>query len=240
MPTFGADPDAPDKGWEEGKAPARRASNKVYELVKYFGYHRSMRMSQRFDHEDKAILSRHFSRRLSNGYSTEALKSMVDRFYQSPYASSEYPALMFCKTEVQEDLASESSLSVTDDVMQWLVDGMPNDTDLFDSPSQVRKYILLYCDESVLRYPELVAEIIRNDYEGPTVTAMLSALEDLILWNLEQNDDDAAQLRNELSTIPLPTELASKVRSPKSVRRRCETVREAVTSVPVVGNKEKW
>lgn len=240
MPTFGADPDAPDKGWEEGKAPARRASNKVYELVKYFGYHSSMRMSQRFDHEDKAILSRHFSRRLSNGYSAEALKSMVDKFYQSSYSSSEYPALMFCKTEVQEDLASESSLSVTDDVMQWLVDGMPNDTDLFDSPSQVRKYILLYCDESVLRYPELVSAIIRNDYEGATVTAMLSALEDLILWNLEQNDEDAGQLRHELSTIPLPPELASKVRSPKSVRRRCETVREAVTSVPVVGNKEKW
>lgn len=240
MPTFGADPDAPDKGWEERSPRPKRASNKVYELVKYFGYHRGMRMSQRFDHEDKAILSSHFSRRLSNGYSPDALKSIVDRFYSSPYAASEYPALMFCKTEVQEELASETTIEVVDPVTQWLVDGMPNDTSLFESASSVRKCVLLYCDESVLRYPEIVADIIREDYDTDVVSSMLSALESLIAWNLEQNDEDSGHLRGELSSISLPTELASKVRSPKTLRRRCDTVREAVANVPAVGKKETW
>ncbi|NDB66116.1 MAG: hypothetical protein EB168_10715 [Euryarchaeota archaeon] len=240
MPTFGADPDAPDKGWEERTPRTKRASNKVYELVKYFGYHRGMRMSQRFDHEDKSILSRHFSRRLSNGYSPEDLRSMVDRFYSSHYAASDYPALMFCKTEVQEELASEATIAVTDPVTQWLADGMPNDDSLFDSVSDVRKCVLLNCDDSVLRYPEVVADILREDYEPHVVTSMLTALESLIAWNLEQNDEDSGRLRDELGSISLPKELSSKVRSPKTLRRRCDTVREAVANVPSGKQKETW
>lgn len=241
MPTFGADPDAPDKGWEERKGPTtKRASNKVFELVKYFGYHRGMRMSQRFCHEDKEILARHFSRRLASGYSPEDLRNMVDKFYSSSYASSEYPALMFCKTDVQEDLSSDSTLLVSDPVIQWLVDGMPSDGPFTDA-REVRKAVLLNCDESLLRYPDLVADIIRMDDPEPHLSDRLAALENLLSWNLDGfSVGGAGHLHDSLASIALPKELASKMRSPKMLRRKCDTVREAVASLPVSGSKENW
>jgi hypothetical protein len=239
MPTFGADPDAPDNGWEERTGTKKRASNKVYELVKYFGYHRSMRMSQRFGQEDKAILSSNFSRLLSKGFTTDEIKSLVDRFYSSPYSSSEYPALMFCKKEVQEELSAESSVLLADVVAQWLLDGMPNNGPFMDT-REVRRAVLLVCDESVLRYPELVVDIIRIDDPEPYLSERLSALEDLISWNLGDNESGSGQLRDTLSMITLPQELASPVKSPKSMKKKHSTVKQAVLSIKSVTNKERW
>jgi hypothetical protein len=238
MPTFGADPDAEDMGWTE--APTRNhhyVSRPVRELTNYFAYHRHMSMSQKCDEDDKSMLNMFFSRELKRGHSAPNLKIIIDRFFQHPASQTQFPAFMFCKNDVQAELSDDIKREYSDPVLQWLVDGMPNTAEQIADPPKARKAILLYCDESLYRYPDLVATIVRYA-EDPS--EMLNALELLIQWNIGDNDEDAGHLRSVLSKITLPKELASVGRSPKSMRRKRDDVEQAVASIPVRRNKEKW
>lgn len=238
MPNFGADPDAPHTEWETPKS--RYVSKPVSELTRYFTYHRHMKMSQRCNEEDKTILNVFFSRRLKQGVPSDNLKQLVDRFFQHPAGEHEFPARMFCKTEVQQDLADDILVRSRDPIIQWLVEGMPTDDFIFDQPRDTRKSVLLNCDESIMRYPEVVAEILRRDYREPWNTDLLVALETLVCWNLGKLDADPRQALEALCKISLPRELGTERPSPSAVRPRQNTVLEAVLAIPVAKKKEDW
>jgi hypothetical protein len=187
-------------------------------------------MSQKCDDADKAMLNMFFSRELKRGHSSSNLRTIIDRFFQHPAGQSDFPAPLFCKNDIQTELSEDINREHSDPVLQWLVDGMPDGVDEVADVRAARKSILLYCDEALLRYPDLVAAIVRyTDHPAE----MMEALESLVMWNLGENDEDAGQLRDVLSKIPLPKELASTGRSPKSVRRKRDSVAQAVVSIPV-------
>lgn len=232
---LGADPDKQHDEWDEPVAkPIMRRG--LLELVNYFGYHRHLRMSQRFNEKDRAILARYCKGKLAKGMSPDALKSLFDKFYMSPYNSSDFPVLMFCKREVQDALLQDVETTSDDPVMEWLLDGMPNECSSLTDPREARRAVILNCEESLMRYPDVVADILRKDDPEPHLSDMLSALDSLIAWNLEESDADSGQYLSALASISLPRELATSVRSPKSIREKRDTVKQAVSAVP--RNKE--
>lgn len=241
MPVFGSDPDAPVKEWEENPQPVIRPGKNVFVLVNYFGYHPKMRMSQRFNDQDRSIVASYFSRKIKAGLSADELRSLVDKFYSSPHSHSDYPAMSFVKNEVQEELVqNDVDVVLSDPVLQWLADGMPNNCEHLSDPRATRRLVLLYSDESIMRYPEVVASILGlDDTDEPTIE-MLSALERIIMWNLEEFEDDTRQLQASLARVSLPHELATSMRSPTRIRAKQSTMKQAVLSIPVKSKKETW
>ena len=237
MPTFGADPDLPEKDWEMSVSTPRYVSRPVRELTNYFAYHKNMRMSQRCDEDDKVRLNVLFSRRLKQGFSAESIKAIIDKFFQTPEGQTAYPAPLFCTNDVQATLVEGVEMRANDSVLQWLVDGMPNNDDLFDDSREVRKAVLLTCDEALFRYPTVVAEILRGD--SREFHSRLTALEGLIKWNLgEENDVDS--LHESLGPVMLPKVLTTRKRSPKMLASRKPTVQLAVASETVKKRQEDW
>ena len=213
------------------------ASKPVRDLTNYFAYHRNMRMSQRCNDEDKVKLNVLFSRRLKQGFSSESIKEIIDRFYQTPEGQVDFPAALFCTNKVQAALVEGVEMRTDNAVLQWLIDGMPNDDELFDDSREVRKIVLLTCDESLFRYPTVVAEILRGD--AREFSARLSALEGLILWNLGE-DKDIDALHEALDKVPLPKVLTTRKRAPKMLAERKPTVQLAVASETVKRKREDW
>jgi len=211
-------------------------SKPVRDLTNYFAYHRHMRMSQRCNEEDKVKLNVLFSRRLKQGFSSESIREIVDRFYQSPEAQVDFPAALFCTNKMQASLIEGVEMRTDNAVLQWLIDGMPNDDGLFDDSREMRKIVLLSCDESLFRYPTIVAEILRGDTRE--CQDKLTALESLLLWNLGEDHDVDALLAT-LERVPLPKVLTTKKRSPKMIAERKPTVQMAVASESVK-KKENW
>ncbi len=229
MPVFGADPDAPVKEWEEPVRPMAVAPGKsVHGLATYFGYHPQMKMSMRFDNEDRLVLYRYFSRMLKKGYKETDLRSMIDRFYQSWAADSATPAYTFVSNRVQEQLQDGVAVVKDDPVLMWLLDGMPDDGPFEDS-REYRKALVVSYDEALHRYPEVVADILRKDYSPQYVSTCVQALNDLI-WYHESGEErpDMALF----SGIPLPEELVSIRR--RKLRPRQPSVAKAIAALPLV------
>jgi len=238
MPVFGADPEAEDRGWEDVRtSQGVFVSRPVRELTNYFAYHRNTRMSQRCNEEDKSRLNIFFSRKLKQGFDSASIKEIIDRFYQSPAGQHEFASALFCKDDVQKELMEDIDITNNDPVLQWLLDGMPN-SGPFTDPREVRKAIMQECVESLLRYPEVVADIIRIDDPEPHLSHRLASLESLILWNLTDDSGNAGQWQDVLCIITLPKELASRGRSPKSVRLKHGSVKDAVMRIPMRRSKE--
>lgn len=226
-------------GWTDTAPRNRYVSRPVRDLTNYFAYHRHMSMSQRCDEDDKSMLNIFFSRRLKQGFSADILKDVIDRFYQSSAGQTAMPAPLFCTNDVQNELMFDADVTKDDEVLQWLLDGMPSDGPLSDT-RETRKAVLLNCDDSLLRYPEVVADILRMDDPEPYLSDRLSALESLIFWNLENGAEGTGHLHDALANINLPKELASSGRSPKSIRKKHETVKQAIIAIPIRRNKENW
>jgi hypothetical protein len=238
MPVFGADPEAEDKGWEDVRtSQGVFVSKPVRELTNYFAYHRNTRMSQRCNDEDKSRLNIFFSRKLKQGFDSASIKEIIDRFYQSPAGQHPFASALFCKDEVQRELMEDIDISNNDPVLQWLLDGMPN-TGPFSQPREVRSALIKECDDSLLRYPEVVADIIRIDDPEPHLSERLSSLERLIAWNLTEDEDGAGQWLDVLAIVTLPKELASRSRSPKSIRSKQDSVKDAIMRIPMRRSKE--
>jgi len=226
-------------GWTDTAPANRYVSKPVRELTNYFAYHKDMSMSQRCSDDDKSMLNMFFSRKLKQGFTADILKNTIDRFYQSSAGQTGVPAPLFCTNDVQNDLLADADVVKDDEVLQWLLDGMPSDGPLTDS-RETRKAVLLNCDEALLRYPEVVADIVRMDDPEPYLSDRLSSLENLIFWNLENSEEDAGHLHEALTSIELPKELSSPGRSPKSIRKKHETVKQAIVAIPIRRNKENW
>lgn len=226
-------------GWTDTAPRNVYVSRPVRELTNYFVYHRNRKLSQRCDDSDKSMLNIFFSRRLKQGFPADTIKDVIDRFYQSPAGQADIPAPLFCKNEVQNELMDDANIVKDDEVLQWLLDGMPSDGP-FTAPREMRKAVILHCEDSLLRYPDIVADILRTDDPEPHTSDRLSSLEELVAWNLGTHDVDTGQLHESLSSISLPKELASSGRSPKSIRKRHETVKQAIIAIPVRRKKETW
>lgn len=235
MPVFGADPDDEDKGWEEVPRTANRfVSRPVRDMTNYFAYHRNMSMSHRFNEDDRNRMNMFFSRRLKQGFSPESLKRMVDRFYQTQAAETTFPSALFCTNEVQAKLMEDEPIEVPDDVLTWLIEGMESDYGLFSDPKSMRKAVMTCCYEGHMRYPDVVADILRLDGSFTTTCYLLTALELAIDWNLgeEINQGEAVQVGTLSDRVLLPQELNIKKRAPKSLRPHHNTVQQAVLGIP--------
>lgn len=209
----------------------RYVSKPVRDLTNYFAYHRNMQMRHRFNEDDRSRMNIFFSRRLKQGISAAALRQMVDRFYQTQATETEFPAALFCTNKVQDTLLPEAEVSTEDEVLRWLLDGMSSSGPFADSKA-MRRAVILHAEESLLRYPDVVATILRKDLPFDDTASMLVALDRLIAWNLSDGGD-VGQDRQILRTIPLPKELASPGRSPKSIRKLHDDVKRAILGIPM-------
>lgn len=241
MITFGSDPDTPSKVWEEVQdsgARQFRPRKEINVLINYFGYHKNMRMSQRFNETDRAVLARYFSLMLKKGVTHDALVHMVDLFYSSPHSHSACPALTFTKHEVQDELIEEIDMVAPNPCMEWLIQGMPDDGPFTDTPS-MRKAVLLYADEIVYRYPDVVADILQLDESFERTSDLLDQLSNIVAWVLRETDD----LRDSIdihAAIDMPPELTTEKRLTQNrIRRKAQTVKRAFTSIPAK-KRQAW
>jgi len=237
MPVFGADPDASVTAWSEYEGQPRMfASKPVNALTTYFGYHPSMRMSQVFGDEDKTVLNAFFSRKLKQGHTDRSLKKMVDRFWQSWGADSSRPAYTFTSNKVQQELIKEAEIVKDDPILSWLLDGMPN-SGPFEDSSDMRKIVLKFSDEGVLRYPDVVADLIRAD--NGNEQDRLWFLENVIGLKLGTFKEE--DLADEWVVLGLYTTLPKELTSRRStrIRPRRDTVQEAIANIPL-HTQLKW
>ena len=205
---WGADPDKETK-WEEPEVDRLRARHNrpLRELVFQFQYPLQLRMDQKITESDLTILYAYFNRRLQQGVTPDTLREMVHLFYNSPYANSERPVLMFVKNETQADLTSRVEMSSTKREVQWLLDGMP-EVDWMDDSTVLRR-TLNRCHESLLRYPELVLRIIRLPFGVTRKIDLLDQLEGVILWNMDEGGVPPKEAHDMIRTISPPKELRS-------------------------------
>lgn len=222
MVVFGADP-SDDSDWEDYVSNNLAYNKRISPLINTFVYHKNLKMSQRVDADDRKVLAAFFNRRLKAGVAPPTLYSLIEKFYGSPYSQGPTPALSFVSNKVQDALVGEVDVDVSDKYIKWLSDGMP-DTDLFDDCSDVRKWLLLSSDESLLRYPDVVAAILKS--RGP-IRPLLDDLEALVAWNLGMVDERPSTGLLEREVL-LPRELSTNRRSPMSIRRRSDTITQAV------------
>jgi hypothetical protein len=237
MTVLGADPDAPERVWND-EIPVFYGSPQVMRLVNQFAYHPPIIMSQRCNERDKSIVGHFISTRLRQGFTVRALEKMVDRFYQMWGADSDTPAYAFVSQKVQDVLSLDLELIQTDPYLEWLLEGMP-DRPLFDDSAEVRKAVLLTGSELTHRYPDVVASVIRLQAGYNTTLVMLKAAEHLVHWNLGTGDVDP-NIRDLLRRIELPKELASRRRSPASIRNKGETIRQSIGNIPVGKRQREW
>lgn len=237
MVVLGADPDAPVKEWEEETAH-QRFNPRTIGLVHHFGYHRNMKMTQRFSDFDKKILSSHFSKMLKRGYSQAAIKEMTNTFWQSWGADYDTPATAYVSTAMQEKLTADVDISTTDLYMEWLVQGMP-DNGPVDDPSHIRQAIVLASTDLTHRYPDVVAEIAKINRGYSTSRRLIIAADQLIRWNLGEEipDFEIYDTLDDLSKIALPPELRTSTRSPSRIRRKWDRLSQAVAHVPIARKK---
>lgn len=195
---FGADPDAPTKEWEDDTGQYVYMSRPIRELVNYFGYHPSMTMNQRWNDTDRLVVAKLIKRRLSQGYTFESLKKMIDRFYQSWAGDSTTPAFTFVSNDVQRQLTLEADVVKDDPVLEWLLHGMPTNVELFVDPQEMRKCVSLHGMNCLLRAPEDVADILRaNDpYDG-------TAAELMLLWEKVKNLPPHETVHQAIASIPI-------------------------------------
>lgn len=232
MPVFGADPEAEVSAWSEYEGPTRRyVSKPVSGLTSYFGYHPQMKMSQRFDDEDKVILNAYFSKRLKQGHTDRSIRKMIDRFWQSWGSDTERPAFTFTSTKVQQVLVLEAEIVKDDPVLEWLLDGMPSNGPFEDS-NEMRKLVTRHSVEGLFRYPDVVADILRP--ETGNEGAVLLDLEDAIDHKLAGSDQEVNyRFLQQRSTLP------KELTGPGKLRPRHATVQAAIANIPL-HKKVQW
>lgn len=198
-------------------------------LVFYFSYHKKIQMRHLIRADDKKILGRHFARSLKSGLTVEQVEHMIDLFYSSPLANSNFPALMFVKKTTQDKLLGQVHMTSTDPHADWLLSGMP-DTDTIEDAALLRRLLLLFSHDGIMRYPGVVLGIIKTGRSADDIRQMLMDLEDLLVWNLTPEILHVPRPNTTLldSLGILPSELATNRRSPKSIAEASATVTEAV------------
>jgi len=162
---LGADPDAEVTPWLDAAdeyVPTVYASPPVRRLINHFAYHKDMKMSQRCNEQDKGMIGKLLSRRLKQGYTAESLTKMIDRFFQSWASEYDAPAYAFVSNKIQDQLLQEAEVVKNDPVLEWLLMGMPN-TPLYLEPTEVRRAVLQASPDLTHRYPEYLADAIRED-----------------------------------------------------------------------------
>ena len=228
MPVLGADPAVTVKEFPDF-TPTVFVSRPVRSLVNYFGYHKGMTMSQRFTEKDKAILGRFFSQSLKKGFTDDTLQSIVDKFWQTWGADTQVPALTFVSHDMQDLLQQSREIEVSDVVLKWLLDGMPDDGP-FSNSKAVRRIVLIGSRGLELRYPDVVATVLKEDTDEEWCVRVLRTVNDMVKWNLGEIDD-----RPDIgwfSEIELPYELTTNAKSPTKIRDKRDTINRAIATIP--------
>ncbi len=228
MPVLGADPTEVERDFPEF-TPTVYVSAPIRSLVNHFGYHKGMTMNQRFNEKDKAILGRYFSQSMKSGHTDEALRKLVDRFWQTWGGDSPFPALAFTSTEMQDKLQERSEVRTLDPILQWLQDGMPDDGPFYNGKHQ-RRIVLMGARGLELRYPDVVAAVLREDDDEEWCVRVLTAINNVVRWHLSETDE-----RPEIgwfSEIELPYELAARTKKSTKIRAKRDTVNRAIATIP--------
>ena len=96
--------------------------------------------------------------------------------------------------------------------------------DAFDSV--IQQAVILRGLDASYRYPELVATIIDTSFDTPDFQSILSALNSLVRWHLNEEEADVSVLHSTLSGIELPKELLSTTK--QSIRPAADSIVSAV------------
>lgn len=194
----------------------------VSEVVRHFRYHPQKSMNQTVKDKDKEIVAAWVVRKMRAGFTVQQLKRAVDKFYQSYAKEYDAPAYALVSNDMQDRIFDGLKLTYEDPVLDWITSGMPDDGP-FQDPRGMRSLLLLRCHEGLLRYPDVVVQLLGHHGTLRSIDGLLRALEYIIQWNLG-NYDDKDELRLSqliLKNYDLPTELKSGHRG---------NLREAATS----------
>ena len=188
----------------------------VKDLSWYFLNNRAIVMHKKTS-RDVQILQRTMKLLLASGLTPQAIRSMTDQFFSDTrFRSYDSPVLAFSSKKIQKVLMSRISIAVqVDDPVLSLMsqDFVRDDLVLpWDSSqdSQVRTSVTSRCIETLYRYPELVAGIIRNwsgDFYSKDFLAALSDIESLVRYGLGRETINVSEVVERLSFMPLPKDL---------------------------------
>lgn len=229
---IGADPDKNDKPTQQ--EIKRKPRPEVNDLTNYFVYHPRSVMNCSYTFQDMNILRRNIRLLLDGGLTRPTIKAMIDRFFTNErFIKADSPVLMFCTKSVQETLMDKIPVALDDDMgdtLKFLMSdfdrsgiNLPWSTSI---DITIQQAVILRGLDASYRYPELVARIIETSFDTPNLQPMISALNSLVRWHLNEEDADITELHSTLSVIDLPKELMSTTK--QSIRPAADSIVSAV------------
>lgn len=232
---FGADPEE-DKV-SEPEVLKKRSRPEINDLVSYFIYHPGSVMLHSYTTTDTQALRRHIRLLFDGGLTRESVRKMIDQFFANyKYSSSNSPVFMFASKSVQSSLMGMAGIQLdsnTDPVLMFMVNDFNRDGLVLpwqeSSDDQLKDIIIMHAMDICYRYPELVAEVIKQfsgDFENLNFRTSLDALTSLIRWYTGEEDGDPKTIRYSLSSLSLPKELQANRRV--SIRPASDTIASAI------------
>lgn len=229
---IGADPDKPEQTKQQ--ETKRKPRPEVNDLTNYFVYHPRSVMNCSYTFQDMNILRRNIRLLLDGGLTRPTIKGMIDRFFTNErFIKADSPVLMFCTKSVQTSLMENMPVILDEDMgvtLRFLMSDFDRSgmnlpwNDAFDSV--IQQTVILRGLDASYRYPELVASIIDTSFDTPNFQPMVSALNSLVRWHLNEEDVDVSHLHSTLSGISLPKELLSTTK--QSIRPAADSIVSAV------------
>lgn len=227
MPVFGADPDVEHTDFPEHQ-PTLMLRGPVALLVSNFAYAPQRRLGHRIENTEKAILAKCFGQAMRDGYSLDAINLMIKRFWQSWGSNADQPAYVFVSRGMQDSLREAiKTQPPTDPFLLWLFEGMPDRGPFkYHKVMNMRKAVMTN-DNVQLQYPDVVADILRQDNHPEWTYDQIKVVSDLIKWHNDELDEPPV-VDHFLHSV-LPSELLpGDHRHPSYLRPRFNTIHQAI------------
>lgn len=232
---FGADPE--EEKVSQPEVSKKKTRPEINDLTSYFVYHPGSVMSYSYSTTDTQALRRHIRLLFDGGLTRESVRKLIDQFFANYKCSpSDSPVFMFASKSVQSSLMSMTGIQLdtqTDPVLMFMVNDFSREG--LDLPWQssldesLKDTIIMHAMDICYRYPELVAEVIKQfsgDFENHSFKTALDSLTSLIRWYTGEEDGDPKTIRYSLSSLNLPTELQANRRV--SIRPASDTIASAI------------
>jgi len=233
---LGADPDEVKSKVSKSEVK-RKPRPEINDLASYFVYHPGSVMSHSYNQQDMQALRRHLRLLFDGGLTRASVKKMIDQFFVN-YKSSSFdsPVYMFASKSVQASLMSMAGIQLdtqTDPVLLFMNNDFNRDGLTLpwaeDMDERLKDIVILHAMDICYRYPELVADVIKqfsNDFEDHAFKSSLDSLTSLIRWYTGEEDGDPKTIRYSLSSLNLPKELQGNNRA--SIRPASDTIASAI------------
>lgn len=233
---FGSDPDKEERPFDP--APPKKPRRDVNRLVTQFVGDPRLIMIKTFSYRDVVILKKTLNTLRDSGLTEFSVSQMIKRFLDvEHWRTAENPILTFSNKAVQKKLMEQTDAEVTTEspVMAFIVnDFQRGDLDLPWSDKSrdqaIRNAVIMHGMDACYRYPELIVYLIESTLgeASEEFKSTLVALNSLVRVLADEEDGDAASLKETLGAMPLPAELEKL--SKENLRPQASSITEAVYS----------